>query len=234
MNYAFLAFSQRRTRTAVCGLLAAVTLSIPLLAQSENESFKLLFDGKTFDGWNGDTENTWRIENECIVAGNLQKPARRNEFIATDQSFGDFELQLKFKIKGDVNVNAGVQFRTKRIPNHHEVSGYQADIGPGWYGKLYDESRRNKVLAGTTPQIEKRAVAAVAEDGWHTYRIRAIGNHIQLWLNGVKTVEYHELDDSVDREGIIALQIHGSMQAVIMYKDIRICELSDESSSIVN
>ena len=39
-----------------------------------------------------------------------------------------------------------MQFRTKRIPKHHEVIGYQADIGQGYWGALYDESRRNKVL----------------------------------------------------------------------------------------
>ena len=39
--------------------------------------------------------------------------------------------------------NAGVQFRSKRVPNHHGVSGYQADIAPGITGGLYDESCRN-------------------------------------------------------------------------------------------
>ena len=36
-----------------------------------------------------------------------------------------------------------MQFRSKRVPNHHKVSGYQADISPGITGGLYDESYRN-------------------------------------------------------------------------------------------
>ena len=86
-------------------------------------------------------------------------------------------------------ANGGVQFRTKRIPKHHEVSGYQADIGQEYWGALYDESRRNKVLAG--PKAEDLP-KIVKPDDWNEYRIRAEGPHIQLWLNGTKTVDYTE------------------------------------------
>ena len=67
---------------------------------------------------------------------------------APRRRYGNFELKVTFKLIGDkAKANAGVQFRTKRIPNHHEVSGYQADVGQDYWGALYDESRRNKVLA---------------------------------------------------------------------------------------
>src|SRR6185295_9303361 len=113
-----------------------------------------LFDGKTLDGWEGD-KATWRVEDGSIVGGSLDKTVPRNEFLCTTKTFGDFELKLKFKLVGDKSsANAGVQFRTKRIPKHHEVSGYQADIGQGYWGALYDESRRNKVLA----QPEKKLI----------------------------------------------------------------------------
>ena len=113
-----------------------------------------LFDGKTFAGWEGDTKKTWRIEEGVIVGGSLDEVVPRNEFLCTTKTYGDFELLVKFKLLGDPKqVNAGVQIRTKRIPDHHEVSGYQADIGQGYWGALYDESRRNKVLAAPDPKI---------------------------------------------------------------------------------
>src|SRR5690242_7187664 len=105
-----------------------------------------LFDSKTFSGWEGDTKNTWRIEDGSIVGGSLEKVVPRNEFLCTTRTFGDFELRLKVKLLGDrKSANAGVQFRSKRITKHHEVIGYQAAIGQGYWGALYDESRRNKV-----------------------------------------------------------------------------------------
>src|SRR4051812_6201006 len=110
-----------------------------------------LFDGKTLNGWEGDTKKTWRIEDGAIVGGSLDEVVPRNEFLCTTKTYGDFELKVRFKLLGDPKAaNAGVQIRTKRIPNHHEVSGYQADAGQGYWGALYDESRRNKVLAGPT------------------------------------------------------------------------------------
>lgn len=101
------------------------------------------FDGKTFEGWEGDIGGMFRIERGAIVAGSLSREIARNEFLCTRRESGDFELRLKFKLLGD-QTNAGVQFRTRRIPNHHEVIGYQADLGnPRWWGSLYDESRRD-------------------------------------------------------------------------------------------
>ena len=182
-----------------------------------------LFDGKTFAGWDGDTEKTWKIEDGCIVGGSLDAVVPRNEFLCTKKTYGDFELKVKFKLVGDkAKANAGVQFRTKRIPDNHEVSGYQADVGQDYWGALYDESRRNKVLA--KPDA-KQLEGLVKYDDWNEYTIRCEGPKIKLWLNGKLTVDYTEADDKVERSGVIGLQIHGGAKAKVYYKDIRIEEL---------
>ncbi len=201
-------------------------------AQSPNLGLKdvrsiALFNGHSLEGWNGDLEKTWRVEDGTIAAGSHDNPAPRNEFLTTTATFRNFDLRLKFKITGNHRVNAGVQFRTRRIPDHHEVSGFQADIGPEWDGFLYDESRRRKTLARPDNTVMKQAREAIGADGWNTYRIRADGPRIQLWFNGVQTVDYTESDPSIAEEGIIGLQIHGGMRAIIQYKDIQISKLPD-------
>ena len=200
-------------------LFTMLLLASPLFAAEP----KSLFDGKTLDGWEGDTAKTWRVEDGAIVGGSLDTVVPRNEFLCTKATYGDFELKIQFKLTGDKDkANAGVQFRTKRIPNHHEVSGYQADVGQGYWGALYDESRRNKVLA----KPEAKTLEAVVKIGeWNEYTVRCEGPHVQLWLNGVQTVDFTETDATVDRTGIIGLQVHGGAKAVAMYKDIRITEL---------
>ncbi|MBK8090599.1 MAG: DUF1080 domain-containing protein [Verrucomicrobiaceae bacterium] len=183
-----------------------------------------LFDGKTFTGWEGDIGSVWRIEDGAFVAGSLQKKQEKNNFLATTKSYGDFELTLKWKLEGTEGfVNGGVQFRTKRIPDHHEVSGYQADLGKGYDGALYDESRRKKMLAQPTPELLAKAQKPLGE--WNDYRIRAQGNRIQIWLNGVQTVDYTETEPGIDMSGIIAVQIHGGATSIVRYKDIQIEEL---------
>jgi hypothetical protein len=177
-----------------------------------------LFNGKTLDGWEGDTK-IFRVEQGAIVAGTLDNKIERNEFLCTTRSFGDFELRLKFKLLGGDAANAGVQFRTRRIPNNHEVSGYQADMGVGWWGALYDESRRNKVLVGPD-QAKMKDVVKIRD--WNDYDIRAEGTHIQLRLNGVQTVDYTEAEPQIDSSGVICLQIHGGPPSQAQYKDITI------------
>src|SRR5438270_8510761 len=106
-------------------LITIVLLAAPAFAADPVP----LFDGKTLAGWEGDAK-TWRVEDGAIVGGSLDAVVPRNEFLCTTKTYTDFELRVRFKLVGDrAKANAGVQVRTKRIPNHHEVSGYQADVG---------------------------------------------------------------------------------------------------------
>jgi hypothetical protein len=200
-----------------------LVLVLPALCRAEPRP---LFDGKTLAGWEGDTAKTWRVEDGMIVGGSLDAVVPRNEFLCTTKTYGDFELKVRFKLLGDRKLaNAGVQFRTKRIPKHHEVIGYQADIGQNYWGALYDESRRKKVLAGPTKEVLEKVIK---HDDWNDYVIRAEGPRIRLWLNGTLTVHYTEKDEQIERTGIIGLQIHGGGKSKVFYKDITIEELTSK------
>jgi len=181
-----------------------------------------LFDGKTFTGWEGNLES-FRIEDGAIVAGTLKKPIPRNEFLCTTRQYSGFELRLKVKLLGDPKTaNAGIQIRSRRIPNHHEMIGYQADMGQHYWGNLYDESRRRKLLA-TVNQDELARVLKVGD--WNEYVIRCVGKRIQLWINGYQTVDYTEPDNSIEQTGLIGLQIHGGPPSEAWYTDIVIKEV---------
>lgn len=178
-----------------------------------------LFDGKTFNGWEGDTTQTWRIENGALVGGSLTETVPHNEFLATTRSYDDFTLKLKFKLLGDEGfVNSGVQFRSQRIADPpYEMTGYQADIGDGYWASLYDESRRNKVLVHADTTLISRVLR---RNDWNDYEIRCEGPRIRLLLNGKLTVDYTEEDSSIPRSGLIALQIHGGGKGEVHFKDI--------------
>jgi hypothetical protein len=119
-----------------------------------------------------------------------------------------------------------VQIRSQRIKNPpNEMSGYQADIESGWSGSLYDESRRNKMLA----TADKAVVQRLEKHGdWNRYEIRCTGRRLQLFLNGEKTVDYLETDPAIPQHGLIALQIHGNNKAEISYRNITIEELAPD------
>jgi hypothetical protein len=203
-------------------ILATTLVLFPLLALADvEEGYTPIFDGKSFQGWEGNMK-MFRIEDGAIVAGTLSSPIPHNDFLCTKQEYGDFELRLKFKVLGK-NTNAGIQIRSHRVPNHHEVSGYQADLGDGWWGSLYDESRRNRVLVkGDEAAISK----ALKRDDWNDYTIRCEGKRIQFWINGQQTIDYTEPEDNIEQKGIIGLQIHGGGPSEAHYKQIRIKELN--------
>lgn len=178
-----------------------------------------MFDGKSFEGWEGDLK-WFRIAEGAVVAGGMSKPIPQNEFLSSSKSYADFELRLRLRLTAGKG-NGGIQFRSTRVPNSREMSGYQADAALEYWGGLYDESRRNRFLA----RPDAAAVAKVLRpDGWNDYTIRCEGPRIQIWLNGMRTVDFTETDETVPREGKIGLQIHSGAPSEAWYKEIEIEE----------
>jgi hypothetical protein len=182
-----------------------------------------LFDG-TFEGWEGDTKKTFRIQDGAIVGGSLKAPVPHNEFLCTKVSYTNFILRAECKLIGP--ANGGIQFRSQRVPHNFEVSGYQADMSAepegGYWGCLYDESRRNSVLVRPPRPL---LLKTLKPDDWNQYEIRCEGPHIRLYLNGVLTVDFTEKDEKLPRSGIIGLQIHGGGPSEAWYRKIMIQEL---------
>jgi hypothetical protein len=184
------------------------------------EGFVPLFNGKDLTGWEGDAK-LWLVQDGMLIG---RSPGiKYNDFLATTASYGDFVLRLKFQlVDKSGNANSGIQFRSKRVPPpSHEVSGYQADIGQNYWGCLYDEARRNRVLV----QAPKDLFRVLKKDDWNEYVIRAEGPSVVLEINGFKTVDYVEKDDKIARDGIIAVQIHSGGPMEIRFKDVWIKKL---------
>jgi hypothetical protein len=215
----------------VCAIVAVGGCEKPVASSIEKEIGEAaavsLFDGKSFNGWEGNLDH-FRIQDGAIVGGSLERGIRRNEFLCTRKVFGDFELRLKVKLIGDpATANAGIQIRSRRIPNHHEMIGYQADMGQHYWACLYDESRRNRILAKPDPERLREVLRA---NGWNEYVIRCVGRRVQLWMNGHQTVDYTEADESIEQAGVIGLQIHSGPPAEAWYKDIKIRVIPDVRS----
>ena len=198
-------------------LIALMALTTSALAQPVS-----LFDGKTLDGWDFDPK-LWKLEEGEIRGGSLTEKVTHNDFIATKKHYSNFDLRVKLRLSGTGFVNSGVQIRSLRVPGTPEMCGFQVDYGKGWYGKIYDEGRRNKVVAEAADL--KAADAAIKEGEWNEYRIRAEGPRIQSWINGVPALDYTETDPNIPQDGIIGIQIHGGGAAQVQVKDIVIEEL---------
>jgi hypothetical protein len=188
--------------------------SLPLAGQP---GFQPLFNGRNLDDFIIDTPGLWRVEKGEIIG--VSPGLKYNDFLRTRKHYSNFVLKVKFKMSDPTGkANSGIQFRSIPMEGSHEVIGYQADMGQQYWGCLYDESRRRKVLAQATPE----SLAGLDKAGWNEYTISANGNHITLELNGRKTVNYTETDPAVETTGFIALQLHSGPAFEMRFKDLRI------------
>ena len=202
------------------GLLFIITANAQ--APQKQKSINL-FDGKTFSGWQGDTTKTWHIVGNALVGGSLTETVPHNEFLSTVESYGDFELSMDFKLIGTGFVNAGVQFHSERSQEPtYEMIGYQADLGPGNWASLYDESRRDITIVNPDSALIKKILKP---NTWNSYKIKSVGRKIIIWLNGVQTVDYNEPDEKIIHTGKIALQVHGGGKVTAAYRNIKIVRL---------
>lgn len=207
-------------RKIIASLALCALFPLPGHAQSVP-----LFDGKTLEGWDYDPA-VWRVEDGCITGGSTTDKIPKNFFISTRKSFQNFELKLKIKCSGDPKtglINSGIQIRS--IRDGTAMSGYQVDCGAGWFGKIYDEHRRNKVIWAPTPEQQAALDKAVDVFGWNEYIIRAEGPRIQTWINGVHCMDYTEDDPNIALDGVIAPQVHSGGVCLVQVKDVTIEEL---------
>lgn len=207
-------------------LILFVLFSWPMNALTQD--FKPLFDGETLNGWHSVDEGIWRAEDGMIQGGNLKDMIEHNTFLVTDESYQNFELLLSVRLLGNEGfVNSGFQVRSISVENSSDMSGYQVDAGDGWWGKLYDESRRNTVIAASKDMAGIDKVVKRGE--WNDYRILCEGRRIRSWINGFPALDYVEQDKSIPQNGYIGIQAHGDGVTLVQVKAVYIKKLPDTS-----
>ena len=215
--------------------LAAAVLSLaclpPVVAAeappAPGPGVKSMFDGKTLAGWEGNAK-LWRVEDGFITGGSLTETVKHNDFLATTRDYTNFIVRFQIRLLGSNGfINSGFQIRSQRVPNNSEMAGYQCDYGePSWYGAIYDESRRNRLVAASDMKALRPALNP-DKQGWNDYVIRADGARVTTWINGVVGVDYVEQETSIPNFdwGKLGIQVHGGGKAVAQVRNITIEEL---------
>jgi predicted RNA binding protein YcfA (HicA-like mRNA interferase family) len=193
--------------------------------QSENPV--MIFNGENLEGWTGSLQN-WRVEDgQLIGATRSKKDPDRALWIVTEEKYEDFELTLWVKLDGDGNRNSGVYYRGE-WNDQGQVVGYEFDIGGWggekelWWGELHDPYRRDMWI---TLLKKEEVIKLYNKRGWNHVRIRVEGSHVQHWLNGVKIVDWHEKDASIQKVGFIGFQLHNESKFEVRLRDISLIQI---------
>ncbi|UYQ92075.1 DUF1080 domain-containing protein [Chitinophaga horti] len=204
-------------------LLGATLFSVGFA--SAQGKWQPLFNGKDLKGWKQlGGSATYAVKDKEIIGTTVAKTP--NSFLTTEKNYGDFILELEYKL--DQDLNSGIQFRSQSWPDYEKgrVFGYQMEIDPSarrWSGGIYEEGRR-----GWLYPLDLNPVAqqAYKKSTWNKYRIECRGSEIRTWINGVPAA--HVVDTSLPT-GFIALQVHSigkpeDAGKTIRWRNIRILE----------
>lgn len=195
-------------------MLTALVGSLVLAAAPTTGPWMDLFDGKTLNGWkvhNGFAP--YAVEDGAIV-GRTAKGSP-NTFLCTTREFADFELT--FEVKVDNELNSGVQFRSRdRLDDSGKAVdfvGPQVEImaGPARAGFVWGEGTELGWLnpEPNSPDPKVNAHNHFKNEEWNQYRLKAVGSHVQTWINGQKIADFrHEEAYRRFPKGIIGLQVH--------------------------
>jgi putative membrane-bound dehydrogenase-like protein len=195
--------SEHEVRSLVAYLAAPA--QVPRLATPEN--LKDFFSGQDLTGWHGDP-SLWSVENGEIVG--RSDGLKANAFLASELALADFRLRVEVNLV-DNRGNSGIQFRSESLGDG-AVKGYQADMGRGWWGKLYEEHGRGLLWS--------HSGEAHVRPGWNTYEIQAKGSKIRTWINGQPCVELEDTGGA--RRGIVALQLHSGGATEVRFRNFEI------------
>ena len=182
------------------------TGQVPMAATADN--VLAFFNGKDLAGWEGNT-NLWSVQNGEIVG--KTSGLKDNEFLKSSLLLGDLRLVLSVKLTPN-KENSGIQFRSEVEPSGI-VKGYQADVGAGWWGKLYEEHGRALLW-------DKSGEAYVKTEDWNTYEIVAVGSKIRTAINGKLCVDLDDPEGA--RRGIVAFQLHSGGAMEVRFKDLKL------------
>ncbi len=237
-------------------LLAAVSMLLVTTAcrtkTVKEEGWTDLFDGKTLNGWkiinqdwdNPDSKPEFYVEDNMIVCNTTLNTG--GGYLVTERSYDDFILE--FDVKIDTSLNSGLQCRsrmwekdtstvyvagdakgTTRLTNWRQgyVWGYQIEVDPSsraWSGGLYEPGNRGWIVTLANNEPARKAFKPT---DWNHFKILMDGNKIQVWVNGVPTVD---TTDDMSESGFLGLQFHGAgsewqKDKKSMWKNIRIKEL---------
>jgi len=190
----------RRLLAIVCLVMLILQFGCEQVATKDTQAeagFVRIFNGKDLTGWEPSGGAKWIVENGAIVGTQGDNYAHGDLF--TKDTYKDFLLIATYRVQWPCNT--GIWFRYKS-----PSKAYQADIleykNPECYsGSLYCPGKM--FIAMNTDKT------LVDRDGWNTMKVRAEGNHLQIWLNGRQVADVH--DDTTD-SGKIGFQVHPGEQ----------------------
>ncbi len=209
----------------VSNCLAVVCLAsfgVAFAADTKEEGFVQLFDGKSFDGWKiNEKKESWKIVDGAIVANG---PRSHLFYVGDDKPFVNFELRVD--VKTETEANGGIYFHTKFQEEGWPKYGFEAQVNNSPVGK------KDPKKTGSLYAVKDVLELHVKDGEWYTETVIVKGKHVVIKINDKVVTDYTEPDDKKAGEdftrkldkGTFALQAHDP-GSTVHFKNIRVKRL---------
>jgi hypothetical protein len=183
-----------------------------------------LLAGANLDAWKVPSTH-WRLEGGSIVGETGAEKLTIPEWIYTKQRFANFEFTCELKLTGDARRNTGIYYRVNTISFRDRFdapSGYEFDAaatGDRLTGSVGDWYARPSLRISADSNIINQVYRS---DNWSRMTLRARGNRLEYWINGIKVMDYQDPDPKGSREGVIGFQMHDGAVMKIECRNIRV------------
>lgn len=197
-------------------LIFRVLVVVAVFFQFGCNSGKKLFNESNLDGWEVYGTEKWYVENDLLVAES--GPDKEYGYLATDDNFKNFELELEFL--QEANGNSGVFFRSDIEGT--KITGWQVEVAPPGHdtGGIYESYGRGWLIK---PDPSKDGILKFGD--WNKLKIKVLGDSVTTWLNGVQMVKLE--DEKIgNATGKIALQIHSGGGIKVYWRNIKVKRIS--------
>ena len=205
----------------------------PAVSQNANEAAEPSVKGAgTIDLLNGGSLNAWKVpsthwqlKDGSIIGETGKEKLTKPEWIYTKQRFSNFEFTCELRLTGDDRRNTGIYFRvnTFQYRNQFEApAGYEFDAaatGSNYNGSVGDWYSRPSLRISADSSIVNRIYNS---DNWNRMTLRARGDRMEYWINGVKVMDFTDPDTKGARDGVIGFQMHDGSVMKAEYRNIRL------------
>ena len=195
--------------------------SVSLPAQERGRDIRL-FNGHDFEGWEGQIDQYWSIDNAEIVGRNaLDNSPKVSTYLLTTKSYRNFRLLFEGKLVTS-EMHSGVAIWGKRFEKNGESASYQGHLVmfPSNWG-LFDLYRRN----GISRDQDGKAKASGRQHGWNQMEILAVGSRIRLAVNGKAVLDWTDPKPELCGTGPLGLQLHSNkVPQEVRFRGLRLVE----------